>query len=589
MLVEYDGIKLYKEELAVLSEFEKLLGKRIPQCEGWNINYHETGYLAVEGYIFALSIYDEQLDSIPKNIGNLKSLEILSLSKNNLTTIPEQIGSLKRLKELRLYKNKLSYIHPNIGNLKVLESLDISANNLNSLPESIGNLKSLKYLYASHNKITFLPKTIEKLNLGILQLRHNRLDDTFIKLDLSKINTVVIDENFLLNFNYYPSIYNKIEDNRKNSAIQKENFTVLINDQGLRDYYWEYIITNNFDTFDVLETIRWDFDIYMLEENMDYDFNELSSFKKFLNTRIVPDKIEPPWFKKQVESRKKLYSKRLKKKLIKTVKHPSRKNNFLELALVINFYDVTPEQYDIIKYLCTLIKSITITVKSNRGDLVSLVFTDFYFRKTPEGVESIAEHKIPNLIFFTTSYLKFDPEYKMEPYARLMFTDIKVEYEKLLMPGEEEMNIRELNKKVEKLISFIEKSPKKSEIAKTHESDMKEREDKQQFNKKVMEIMDKFRRGYKEPVFPDIILEIGKRFSGNIGKFVEYLAAGIIFASALPGLLQFFLGLRIDSITGELITVDLPALLELLTYLPLAFLIIFLLIKFLLHQRVPKE
>ncbi|KKM83438.1 hypothetical protein LCGC14_1309460 [marine sediment metagenome] len=70
---------------------------------------------------------------------------------------------------------------------------------------------------------------------------------------------------------------------------------------------------------------------------------------------------------------------------------------------------------------------------------------------------------------------------------------------------------------------------------------------------------------------------------------MEYLAATIIFASALPSLLQFFLKLRINFETGEFFQVSIPIFWEFLTYIPLAILIIFLLIKFVLDQRIPKE
>ena len=85
---------------------------------------------------------------------------------------------------------------------------------MSSLPKNIGILKSLRSLNASYNKITSLPKSIENHQDIYLILEYNRLDDKVTELDLSKLPVFIIDKNFLLNFNYYPSLNIKKEDNR---------------------------------------------------------------------------------------------------------------------------------------------------------------------------------------------------------------------------------------------------------------------------------------------------------------------------------------------------------------------------------------
>ena len=568
LLIEYDGIKLDEEEISVLSEFEKLLGKKIPLIQYLRLHDNETGYEAYKGHILKLIIYDEKLDSLPKNIENLKSLVTVTISRNNLTSMPEQFWNLKSIRNLDLSRNNLTSIPEQIGNLQLVGILDISHNELSSLPKNIGILKSLRSLDASYNNITSLPKSMENHQDIHLILEYNRLDDKITELDLSKLPVFIIDKNFLLNFNYYPSLYIKKEYNRRNFAVQKENFTILINDPGLIEYYWDYIITNHYDFFESLETIEWDFDLYLMEEK-EYDFNDSVSLHDFNRSRISRRGAED----------------------FKEAKNPSRKNNFVQFTLGINLYNFTPEQYHIVKYLFPLIKNIIVTVKTDRGDLIPLTFTDFYCRKT---IYAIIDK--PKELFLSTSYLKFDPEYKMEPYARLIFTDIKVEYEKLLILNQEETNIHDLTRKVDKLISLVEKltintdnGKKKNPIIEDNDSDLLNYEERQEFNKKVMNITNKFRSGFREPLFLDIILEMGNKISGRISKLVEYLAAGIIFASSLPGLFQFLLSLRFNFVTGTLEKTQLPVLLELITYIPLAFLIIYLIIKFLFHQRVPKQ
>ena len=85
---------------------------------------------------------------------------------------------------------------------------------------------------------------------------------------------------------------------------------------------------------------------------------------------------------------------------------------------------------------------------------------------------------------------------------------------------------------------------------------------------------------------------------GNwLGKYAEYLAAGVIVAGVIPSLLQFLYrfiasirkwGL-IDWFTWDLSQISVPAIFEILTYSPLFILFVFLTIKFLLRQRIPKE
>ena len=135
--------------------------------------------------ITRLNLRDKNLTSIPKEIGNLKTLTWIDLSSNNLTSLPEEFGKLKNLIHLNLGTNKLRTIPPAIGNLKNLEFFNLFGNKLRMSFESdprakwstIENLKNLIHFSIGYNYLFLVPpvifkfKKLEKLNLSDNQLK----------------------------------------------------------------------------------------------------------------------------------------------------------------------------------------------------------------------------------------------------------------------------------------------------------------------------------------------------------------------------------------------------------------------------------
>ena len=121
--------------------------------------------------VIELDLILNNLQDIPKEIGNLVSLKELKLYRNQLRDIPEEISNLVNLRKLYLHKNELSSIPSSICNLVNLETLSLMFNNLQELPKEIGNLSKLKKLHLTGNFLTILPKSIIKLkNLTTLDL-----------------------------------------------------------------------------------------------------------------------------------------------------------------------------------------------------------------------------------------------------------------------------------------------------------------------------------------------------------------------------------------------------------------------------------
>jgi leucine-rich repeat protein SHOC2 len=66
------------------------------------------------------------------------------LSDNQLTSLPVEIGMLTGMRELRLYNNQLTSLPAEIGTLTGLKLLNLSDNQLTSLPVEIGNMTGLQ-------------------------------------------------------------------------------------------------------------------------------------------------------------------------------------------------------------------------------------------------------------------------------------------------------------------------------------------------------------------------------------------------------------------------------------------------------------
>ena len=167
------------------------------------------------------------LSHLPPEIGELKSLKVLSCIDVYLEEIPPEIGRLSQLVELHLGIEKYSYdgfpeiakIPEELVNLKKLERLDLrhrvdigfywsgytfpkviteivslkvldlSGNQLLKIPESIINLKNLESVNFSLNNITHIPKGLSRLrNLRYLGLKNNpllpELPDDILDIDI---------------------------------------------------------------------------------------------------------------------------------------------------------------------------------------------------------------------------------------------------------------------------------------------------------------------------------------------------------------------------------------------------------------------
>lgn len=121
-------------------------------------------------------VADTRLKFLPKEIGHLTKLQILSLEHNDLTRLPPAIGSLESLKNLYVAHNQLNDLPTEIGHLTELQILTLDSNKFTSLPPVLGTLRSLTNLFVYHNQLTTLPPEIGQLRkLRILNIESNKI------------------------------------------------------------------------------------------------------------------------------------------------------------------------------------------------------------------------------------------------------------------------------------------------------------------------------------------------------------------------------------------------------------------------------
>lgn len=135
----------------------------LPKLKWFNISYNqlENLVLPLESPLKTLLAIHNFLESLPTEIGNLKTLEKIHLQNNKITELPMSIGNLKALKELRLYNNQLQYLPDTFQNLQNLEHLSLGKNNFEEAPHVLSKLKKLKTLDIGENPLP--QKEIEKI------------------------------------------------------------------------------------------------------------------------------------------------------------------------------------------------------------------------------------------------------------------------------------------------------------------------------------------------------------------------------------------------------------------------------------------
>jgi hypothetical protein len=136
MSIDLDNIP---DGICNLTNLETLrLGSRVRSLP------RSIGYLKNLKKIYYSSCLYGCLRSLPDEIGDLISLEVLDLTGSKVNSLPHTIGNLSNLKELKL-PEVLSNLPDEIGNLTNLEHLHFRGP-MSTFPSMITNLKNLRVL-----------------------------------------------------------------------------------------------------------------------------------------------------------------------------------------------------------------------------------------------------------------------------------------------------------------------------------------------------------------------------------------------------------------------------------------------------------
>ncbi|KAM8995789.1 E3 ubiquitin-protein ligase LRSAM1 isoform 1-T1 [Ara ararauna] len=102
-----------------------------------------------------LDLHDNQLASLPADIGQLASLQVLNLERNLLKCLPQSIGDLAQLQVLNVKGNKLKDLPVTVSSLRSLRTLDISGNMVVELPRGLAHIRTLETLTLDTSSMTY--------------------------------------------------------------------------------------------------------------------------------------------------------------------------------------------------------------------------------------------------------------------------------------------------------------------------------------------------------------------------------------------------------------------------------------------------
>lgn len=125
--------------------------------------------------LITLDVAHNQLEHLPKEIGNCTQITNLDLQHNELLDLPETIGQSPRRtasfspEPIKHLKN-LNLVSLLPGNLASINRLGLRYNRLSAIPRSLSKCRELEELNLENNNISVLPEVSVEMRANLLPL-----------------------------------------------------------------------------------------------------------------------------------------------------------------------------------------------------------------------------------------------------------------------------------------------------------------------------------------------------------------------------------------------------------------------------------
>ena len=185
--IVFENITCLDGSFSQLTNLEKVLI--------YNTNLKDISPVEQLVNLASLTMNNNEIEFLPKNIGNLQKLEYLHFSNNNIKDI-ELVKSLTNLNTLYCNGNKINDISP-VTNLVNLIGLELNSNLIEEIPKEITSLKKLQKVDLSFNNIGSLPDLKGLDSLVTVRFSNNALnDEALIKIgELKNVRYLHLSEN----------------------------------------------------------------------------------------------------------------------------------------------------------------------------------------------------------------------------------------------------------------------------------------------------------------------------------------------------------------------------------------------------------
>ncbi|CAN2391422.1 ubiquitin-dependent endocytosis, partial [Pristimantis euphronides] len=215
-----------------------------------------------------LDLHDNQITSLPADIGQLKSLRVLNVERNVLRSLPDSIGDLVQLQTLNVNGNKLKLLPQSVGGLRCLRTLNISENRLSELPPALANVRTLETLTLDVLGMVFPPTSVcsegtEAIQqflckeLGIEYCAPSQYLLSVLENDTCDAAADTVDGAFLMSLKEETEWQNKFseyEKRKEQKMLEKLDFERRL-DLGQREHAQLFSQSNSHKS-EILQTVR---------------------------------------------------------------------------------------------------------------------------------------------------------------------------------------------------------------------------------------------------------------------------------------------------------------------------------------------